>query len=124
MAGTASIVGIAQAPPRSYGSVTVNGQLVGAQTQSAYAPTNYGGGISAVPSASPLTTPPVAGYGYPSSVSAAASPLMSSPGGGTTPNGQQRGSYAGGLIGSPAMWAFLMMAGGLLWLRYIHWRKG
>jgi hypothetical protein len=125
MAGTASLVaGTAQMPPQSYGSVTVNGQLVGAQTRAAYAPINYGGGISAVPAASPLTTPPSVGYGFPASAAAAGSAVASTPGAGnTTPNGQQRGGTSYGIMGSPGLWAWGMMAAGLLWLRYVHWKR-
>jgi hypothetical protein len=123
MAGTASIVGTAQLPPRAYGSVAVNGQLVGAQTKAAYAPINFGGGISAVPSGSPLTTPPSVGYGFPNSAASFGAPGASSPAGNTTPNGQQRGDTSQGFMGSPGMWAVVMMAAGLLWLRFVHWRK-
>jgi len=95
-----------------YGSAVANGQLVGFPTRAAYAPLNFGGGVSAVPAASPVTIPPSIGYG-----------MSSSGTGSNVTSNQNRGTYTGGFMGSPAMWAFIMMAAGLLWLRYIHWHK-
>lgn len=128
MAGTATAGAIA-APPNSFGSVTVNGQLVGTQTMSAYAPKNFGGGISATPAGSPVTVPPSVGYGLgagPTPMPVAGSslaPTGSGTNGNTTPSTTQRGHYNGSMIGSPAMWALGLMAFGILWLRFVHWRK-
>lgn len=124
MAGTAGIVGSIAAPPNSFGSVVVNGQLVGAQTSSGYFPKNYGGGITATPAGSPVTTPPNVGYGLSAgAASGAPVPMGSAPGGNTTNGTTSRGGFAGPFVGSPAMWAFGLMAFGLLWLRFVHWRK-
>ncbi len=126
MAGVASTLGVATPTPNSFGSVVNNGQLVGVQTQSAYRPINWGGGVSAVPAASPLTIPPSVGYGFPSPASASSfgSAMASTPGlGGDTPNTTQRGSTSQGVVGGPGIWAFGLMAVGLLWLHFIHWRK-
>ena len=126
MAGNAS-AGI-QAPPNSFGSVVVNGQLVGAQTTSGYFPSSYGGGVYAGPALSPVTAPPSVGYGMglaQSTVSGTA-PTGSVPGANssTSASTTNRGSTSnGGVIGSPAMWALAFMVIGVLWLRFVHWRK-
>jgi hypothetical protein len=109
MAGTASLAQ-GYAPPNSFGSAVVNGQLVGFPTKSGYYPLNYGGGLSAVPSASPLTIPPSVGYG-----------LGTVPTGSTSANSGSSGS--GSFTGSVAMWAIGAMIFGLVWLRFVHWRK-
>jgi hypothetical protein len=110
MAGTASLTK-GYTPPNSFGSAVVNGQLVGFQTKSGYYPLNYGGGLSAVPSASPMTMAPSAiGYG-----------LGTVPAGRTSSNTGSSGSS--GFTGSVAMWAIGAMIFGLVWLRFVHWRK-
>lgn len=128
MAGTAGAAGTVTAPPNSFGSVSVNGQLVGAQTTGAYYPKNYGGGISFTPAGSPVTIPPNVGYGMgPGAESSTAGntpvPTASLPGTGhTSPSTTTRGAHNGPFMGSPAMWALLLMAFGVLWIRYVHWR--
>lgn len=132
MAGNhnASGVSAAVAPPNSFGSVVVNGQLVGAQTTGAYYPKNYGGGVSATPAGSPVTIPPSVGYGM-SASSSNNTPIPSGSGTAALPGGfgstsssvGNRGNYTGPVLGSPAMWAFGLMAFGILWLRFVHWRK-
>jgi hypothetical protein len=118
MAGTGTLAGPIKTP-NSYGSVVNNGQLVGVQTSPAYYPKNYGGGISFVGSVSPVTSPPSVGYGM------GGPPTASSPGGlSSLTNGTvNRGTYTGKTMGSPAVWAFGLMAFGLVWLRFVHWRK-
>ena len=96
-------------PPNSYGSAVVNGQLIGFPTRAGYYPTNYGGGISAVPSASPVTMAPSIGYG-----------LGTVPTSKTASTGSSSNST---LASSTAIWAIGLMVFGLLWLRFIHWRK-
>lgn len=129
MAGTAGMgtAGTVAAPPNSFGSVVTNGQLVGTQTQSAYYPKNFGGGISSAPAGMPVSIPPSVGYGLlPGSASQTPVPSGSTPGmvGGALSNSTtQRGGYNGKLAGSPAMWALVLMAFGVLWMRYVHWRK-
>ena len=128
MAGTAT----AGVSSPSFGSVVVNGQLVGTQTSSAYRPINYGGGISAVPSASPVTIPPAVGYGQPGNATAYGAPVGSGPGGGGTPSMAQRGSTETGFFstanaggfGAPAFWGLLLLIIGLVWLKKVHWHKG
>ena len=109
MAGTPQL-STGYAPPSSYGSAVVNGQLVGFQTKAGYYPMNYGGGLSAIPAASPVTMAPGAvGYGI-----------------GTAANNRSSSSASasdGTFVGSTAMWAIGLMAFGLLWLRFVHWRK-
>jgi hypothetical protein len=129
MAGKATS-GMVTAPPNSFGSVSVNGQLVGVQTSSAYYPKNFGGGISATPAGSPVTIPPAIGYGLgatptpvPSGSNSRVGATASIPGGSTSSGTQNRGSYNGPFMGSPAMWAIGFMAFGILWLRFVHWRK-
>lgn len=119
MAGTAT-AGIAAFSPSSYGSVVVNGQLVGTQTKAAYSPTNYGGGISAVPSASPITIPPSVGYGASSVSGGGGGGAVGSTG---TPNGTQRGSYTGGFAGSPGMWAIILLGIAFMYGRHVAWHK-
>jgi hypothetical protein len=107
-----------------FGSVVNNGQLVGFQTKGAYAPINYGGGISAVPMASPVTIPPAVGYGQSSSAASYAMPSASIPGSAdSTPNNSARGTYTGPFMGSPAMWGLGLIVIGLVWMRYVHWKK-
>lgn len=129
MAGKAT-AGAIVAPPNSFGSAVVNGQLVGAQTTGAYYPKNYGGGVSATPAGSPVTIPPSVGYGLRAS-SGNNTPIPSGSGnalpGGFGASGNtsaaSRGTYTGPAFGSPAMWAIGLVAFGLIWLRFIHWRK-
>jgi hypothetical protein len=109
MAGTPSLTP-GYTPPSSFGSAVVNGQLVGFQTKSGYYPLNYGGGVSAVPSASPMTIPPSVGYG-----------LGTVPTGSTASNSGSSGNST--FAGSTAIWAIGLMVFGLLWLRFVHWRK-
>ena len=124
MAGTANLQN-KSAPPGSYGSFIVNGQLLGLQTKSAYSPQNMGGGVSGIPAASPMTVPPSSSYGYGAASPAAIGTASgASPGSGNvTANSQQRGVGSSAIKGSPALWALGLMAAGLLWLRFVHWRK-
>lgn len=131
MAGTAG-TGAVQAPPNSFGSAVVNGQLIGVQTTGAYYPKNFGGGISATPAGSPVTVPPNVGYGLAKNAGAVNVPIGASsaaaagsvPGlNGTSSSTTNRGGHNGPALGSPAMWAIGLMAFGAIWLRYVHWRK-
>lgn len=105
----------------SYGSAIVNGQLVGAQTVAAYTPLNYGGGITAVPAASPMTIPPSVGYGYPNSAANFSVPNASVPANAGT--NQQRPQYIGKMIESPGVWGLILLIIGFTWMRYVHWKR-
>lgn len=107
------MAGNAVPAPTSYGSASVNGQLVGFQTASAYAPVNYGTGLRAVPAVSPVNIPPSASYPSVPALSAAAG----------NPR-QGAGTNALNLKESPALWAVLFLVVGFLLLRHVHWRKG
>ncbi len=98
----------------SYGSAVVNGQLVGMQTASAYAPANYGTGLNAIPAVAPMNIPPSASY-----------PVVSSQAAATGANGTtQRGTGSSGIWESPALYAVVFLVVGFLILRHVHWRKG
>ena len=117
MAGTAT----AALSSPGYGSVVVNGQLVCAQTLAAYSPLNYGGGVTAVPAASPVTIPPAVGYGQSSSAAAYSMPTGSIPSNAGT--NQVRPQYIGKLMESPGVWGLALLVIGLAWMRYVHWKK-